>query len=67
MQFASLDEQLFKAMQSLFSQDQRECVARLAGMKAPVSLRTFAMTPAAHPTREWIGLWRRARHGGRSC
>jgi hypothetical protein len=41
VQYASLDEQLFRAMQSLFAQDQRECTVRLAGMKAPVSLRTF--------------------------
>jgi hypothetical protein len=47
VQFASLDEQLFEAMQSLFSQDQRECTARLAGMKAPVSLRTFPVKSAA--------------------
>jgi hypothetical protein len=46
VQFASLDEQLFEAMQSLFSQDQQECTARLAGMKAPVSLRTFPVEPA---------------------
>jgi hypothetical protein len=56
VQFASLDEQLFEAMQSLFSQDERECTARLAGMKAPVSLRTFAVEPA-RPRRsqlEWF-------------
>jgi hypothetical protein len=41
VQFASLEEQLFEAMQSLFSQDQRECTVRLVGMKAPVSLQTF--------------------------
>lgn len=46
VQFASLDEQLFEAMQSLFSQDERECTVRLAGMKAPASLRTFAVQPA---------------------
>jgi hypothetical protein len=46
VQFASLDEQLFEAMQSLFAQDERECTARLAGMKAPVSLRTFPVDPA---------------------
>jgi hypothetical protein len=46
VQFASLDEQLFEAMQSLFAQDERECTARLAGMKAPVSLRTFPVEPA---------------------
>jgi hypothetical protein len=32
-------------MQSLFAQDERECTARLAGMKAPVSLRTFPVEP----------------------
>ena len=47
VQFASLEEQLFEAMQSLFSQDQQECTVRLAGMKAPVSLRTFAVKPAS--------------------
>jgi hypothetical protein len=47
VQYASLDEQLFRAMQSLFAQDQRECTVRLSGMKAPVSLRTFDLEPTA--------------------
>jgi hypothetical protein len=47
VQFASLEEQLFEAMQSLFSQDQQQCTARLAGMKSPVSLRTFSVEPAS--------------------
>ncbi len=52
VQFASLDEQLFQAMQSLFAQDQRQCVARLVGMKAPVSLRTAAVEPTAHKPKK---------------
>jgi hypothetical protein len=45
VQFATLEDQLFEAMQSLFAQDERECTARLAGMKAPASLRTFEVEP----------------------
>jgi hypothetical protein len=48
VQYKDLPEQLFEAMKSLFSQDQRECVVRLAGMKAPVSLRTPAVEMAPH-------------------
>jgi hypothetical protein len=47
VQFASLDEQLFGAMRSLFAQDERECTARIAGMKASVSLRMFEVRNAS--------------------
>jgi len=40
VQFRSLDEQLFRAMAVLFDQKQRQGVARLVGMSAPVSLFT---------------------------
>lgn len=40
VQFRSLDEQLFRAMAVLFDQQQRQGVARLVGMKAPVSIFT---------------------------
>lgn len=40
VQFRSLDEQLFRAMAVLFDQKQRQGVARLVGMNAPVSLFT---------------------------
>jgi hypothetical protein len=40
VQFRSLDEQLFRAMAVLFDQQQRQGVARLVGMNAPVSLYT---------------------------
>lgn len=40
VQFRSLEEQLFRAMAVLFDQEQRQCVAKLQGMKAPVSLFT---------------------------
>lgn len=40
VQFRSLDEQLFRAMAALFDQDQRQGVARLVGMKAPVPIVT---------------------------
>lgn len=40
VQFRSLDEQLHNAMTALFDQEQRECVVRLVGMKAPVSIST---------------------------
>jgi hypothetical protein len=52
VQFASLEEQLFEAMKSLFSQDERECVVRLAGMKAPVSLRTPQVQMAPHNSKK---------------
>lgn len=38
VQFRSLEEQLHRAMATLFDQEQRECVVRLVGMKAPVSI-----------------------------
>ncbi len=40
VQFRSLEEQLFRAMAVLFDQQQRQGVARLVGMSAPVSLHT---------------------------
>src|ERR1017187_3261018 len=40
VQFRSLDEQLFRAMAVLFDQKQRQGVARLVGMNAPVSIYT---------------------------
>lgn len=44
VQFRSLEEQLFRAMAVLFDQQQRQGVARLVGMSAPVSL----YTPTVH-------------------
>jgi len=40
VQFRSLDEQLFRAMAVLFDQQQRQGVARIVGMSAPVSIVT---------------------------
>ncbi|HWD38291.1 MAG TPA: type IV secretion system DNA-binding domain-containing protein [Fimbriimonas sp.] len=40
VQFRSLEEQLFRSMAVLFDQKQRQGVARLVGMSAPVSIRT---------------------------
>lgn len=40
VQYRSLEEQLFRAMASLFDQKQRHGVARLVGMRAPVNLVT---------------------------
>ena len=40
VQFRSLEEQLFRAMAVLFDQEQRQGVARMVGMRAPVSLLT---------------------------
>jgi len=40
VQFRSLEEQLFRAMAVLFDQKQRQCVARLMDMRAPVSIFT---------------------------
>jgi hypothetical protein len=40
VQFRSLEEQLFRAMAVLFDQKQRQGVARLVGMNAPVSILT---------------------------
>lgn len=46
VQFRDLEEQLFRSMAALFDQKQRQCVARLVGMKAPVSLFTPHVEPA---------------------
>jgi hypothetical protein len=40
VQFRSLEEQLHRCMRALFDQEQRQCVVRLVGMKAPASLFT---------------------------
>jgi hypothetical protein len=40
VQFRSLEEQLFRAMAVLFDQQQRQGVARIVGMSAPVSIVT---------------------------
>jgi len=40
VQYRGLDEQLFRAMACLFDQQQRHGVARLVGMRAPVSIVT---------------------------
>jgi hypothetical protein len=50
VQFRSLDEQLFRSMAVLFDQQQRQGVARLVGMSAPVSL--FTPTIAKMPSSE---------------
>jgi hypothetical protein len=44
VQFRSLDEQLHRAMAVLFDQQQRQGVARLVGMNAPVSIFTPEVT-----------------------
>lgn len=45
VQFRSLDEQLFRAMATLFDQKQRQGVARLVEMSAPVSMFTPTINP----------------------
>jgi hypothetical protein len=40
VQYRSLEEQLFRAMATLFDQQQRHGVARLVGMRAPVKIVT---------------------------
>jgi|GEM_PF-3468336 len=44
VQFRSIEEQLFRAMAVLFDQKQRQCVARIVGMNAPISLYTPTVT-----------------------
>jgi len=50
VQFRSLEEQLHRSMAVLFDHKQRQCVARLVGMRAPVSL--FTPTILEVPTNE---------------
>lgn len=40
VQFRSLEEQVFRAMAALFDQQDRQCVARVVGSRAPVTLFT---------------------------
>ncbi len=57
VQFRSLEEQLFRSMAVLFDQEQRQGVARLGGMNAPVSLftPTVKKPPAtAERTKEFL-------------
>lgn len=51
VQFRSLEEQLFRAMAVLFDQQQRQGVARLVGMNAPVSIMTPEVSKVP-PSRE---------------
>jgi hypothetical protein len=53
VQFRSLEEQLHKAMAVLFDQKKRECVARLVGMEAPVSICT-PNVPDRPMKDEWV-------------
>ena len=58
VQFRSLEEQLFRAMAVLFDQKQRQGVARLVGMSAPVSIYTptIQQIPAkAERTKKYLG------------
>jgi len=48
-QYMSLEEQMFRAMAGLFEQRQRQCVVRIVGMKAPVSLEVPFVRPAIIP------------------
>ena len=50
VQFRSLEEQLFRAMAVLFDQQQRQGVARLVGMNAPVSI--FTPTVSKMPSKQ---------------
>ncbi|MFA6287456.1 MAG: type IV secretion system DNA-binding domain-containing protein [Opitutaceae bacterium] len=57
VQFRSLEEQLFRSMAVLFDQKQRQGVARLVGMSAPVSIRTpdvAKMPGSADRTKRYI-------------
>jgi hypothetical protein len=51
VQFRSLEEQLFRAMAVLFDQKQRQGVARLVGMSAPVSIQTPTVRPMPSPEK----------------
>lgn len=53
VQFRSLEEQLFRAMAVLFDQEQRQCVVRVVGQKAPVSLFTPEVSDG-YATDEWV-------------
>jgi hypothetical protein len=57
VQFRSLEEQLFRSMAVLFDQKQRQGVARIVGMSAPVSLYTpeVVTTPGnAERTKRYV-------------
>ncbi len=60
VQFESLDEQIFRAIAVLFDQQERQAVARLVGMKAPVSI----FTP---PVKEQPGSKERTKRFLESC
>jgi hypothetical protein len=47
-----LEEQVYKAMATLFGQSLRECTVRLVGSKAPVAIRTPLVEDAlVYPSR----------------
>src|SRR5450432_4065989 len=59
VQFRSLEEQLFRAMAVLFDQQQRQGVARLVGMSAPVSIYTPTIERPPHSaefTKKYLEL-----------
>ena len=63
VQFKSIDEQVHQAMVALFDQKERHFTARLAGMKAPVSIRTpEIVTPRVSPGRIKDYLERQLKH-----
>lgn len=61
VQYRELEEQVFRAMAVLFDQQQRQCVARLVGMRtrAPVSLYTPTVRKlpgSAERTKRYLDL-----------
>jgi hypothetical protein len=58
VQYRTIDEQLFRAMQRLFGQGDRQFAVRFPGGKAPVFVRTPDVVPAA-TRRERIEQYRR--------
>jgi len=57
VQFRSLEEQLFRSMAVLFDQQQRQGVARIVGMSAPVSIMTpevLKMPATQERTKEFL-------------
>lgn len=61
VQFRSIDEQLYRAMAVLFDQEQRQGVARLVGMRAPVSFFT-PLFSSPYATPKLLELYTVAQH-----
>ncbi len=64
--FESLDIQWFRRMQQIAGQQDRDCVARLVGMSAPLPLRTIEVSPVKENIKR-VNKYLRKRYKKLKC